>query len=101
MKLMAALLQKPAVRDVLGERVREGVLRTRIEPGLVEELGRAQVVESTTERLVRQVGIAWSNANGTFLPMTEAVCKRCLSSGSSRSMRAASITWTVGGTWIA
>ena len=56
MKLMAALLQQPAVRDVLGERVREGVLRARIEPGLVEELGRAQVVESATERLVRQVG---------------------------------------------
>ena len=55
-KLVAALLQKPAVRDVLGERVREGVLRVRIEPGLVEELGRPQVVESTTERLVRQVG---------------------------------------------
>ena len=33
--------------------------------------------------------------------MTEAVCRRCLSSGASRSMRAASITWTVAGTWIA
>src|SRR6185369_17434350 len=56
MKLLAALLQEPAVRDVLRERVREGVLRVRIEPGLVDELRRPQMVESATERLVRQVG---------------------------------------------
>jgi hypothetical protein len=55
-KLAATFLQEAPVRDLVSERVREGVLEIRIEPGLVEELGGLQVVESATERLVRQAG---------------------------------------------
>jgi hypothetical protein len=52
-KLAAALEQEAAVRDLVSQRVFEGVLEIRIEPGLVEELRTSQVVESATERLVR------------------------------------------------
>ena len=55
-KLAATLLQQAAVRDLVRERVLEGVLEIRKEPGLVEELGGLQVVEPATERLVRQLG---------------------------------------------
>ena len=55
-KRAAALLEQTAVRDLVRERVLEGVLEIRIEPRLVEELGGLQVVESATERLVRQLG---------------------------------------------
>ena len=96
-----ALLQQAAVRDLVGERVLEGVLEIRKEPGLVEELGGLQVVEPATERLVRQLGDRLEQRKGTSLPTTEAACSRCLSSGGSRSMRAARIACTVGGTWIA
>jgi hypothetical protein len=53
MKLAATFLQQAAVGDLVGERVLERVLEIRIEPDLVEELGGLQVVEPTTERLVR------------------------------------------------
>ncbi len=43
--------------------------------------------------------IASRRANGTSLPTTEATCRRRLSSGARRSIRAASIAWTVSGTW--
>jgi hypothetical protein len=55
-KLAPTVPQEPAVRDLVRERVREGVLEIRKQPGLVEELGGLQVVESATERLVRQLG---------------------------------------------
>ena len=42
--------------------------------------------------------MACSSAKGTSLPMTAAACSRCLSSGGSRSMRAASTACTVAGT---
>src|SRR5437899_1543562 len=38
------------------QRVREGVLDFRIEPGLVEELGGPESVETTTKRVVRELG---------------------------------------------
>ena len=41
-QIAATVLQQPAVRDLVGERVRETVLEVRIEPSLVEELGGLQ-----------------------------------------------------------
>jgi hypothetical protein len=55
-KLPPALPEQPAVGDVVGEGVPEGVLQIREESGLVEELRPLQVVEPATERLLRQVG---------------------------------------------
>ena len=54
-KIPSPLLQEAAVRDLMRERVREGVLEIRIEPGLIDELGGLQVVESATEHLVREI----------------------------------------------
>ena len=56
MKLAAALLQQAAVRDLVRERVLEGVLEIRKQPRLVDELGSLQAVEPAAERLVRQIG---------------------------------------------
>src|SRR5438132_1830637 len=55
-KRSPALIEQSAVRDLVSERVLEGILEVRIEAGLVEELGSLQVVEPATERLVRQLG---------------------------------------------
>ncbi len=55
-ELPPALLQQPAVGDLVRERVLERVLEIRIEPGLVDELGRLQPVEPAAERLVGQLG---------------------------------------------
>jgi hypothetical protein len=55
-KSASTLLQQAAVRDLVREGVLEGVLEIRIEPGLVEELGRLESVEAAPERLIRQVG---------------------------------------------
>ena len=52
-KLAATLLQQSTVRDFMRERVLEGVLEIRKEPGLVKELGCLQAIESATERPVR------------------------------------------------
>jgi hypothetical protein len=52
-KLPPTLLQQAPVRDLVRERVLEGVLQIRTEPGLVEEFGGLQMVESAPERLVR------------------------------------------------
>ena len=101
MKLAATLLQQSSVRDIVRERVREGILKIRIEPGLIEEVARLQVIESATECLVRELGDRLEQRERQVLAYDGATCSRRLSSGSSRSTRAASITWTVGGTWIA
>ena len=77
----APLLQQPAVGDLVGERVLEGVLEVREEPGLVEELGGLQVVEPARSASSGSSAIAWSSANGTSLPMTAAAWSRRLSSG--------------------
>src|SRR5262249_35152846 len=55
-KLAAPLLQQAAIRHFVGERVLEGVLEILIEPGLVEELGGPQAVESGPQRLIRPIG---------------------------------------------
>ena len=55
-QLAATLLQQAAVRDLVRERVLEGVFEIRKQSGLVNELGGLQVVQSATERLVGQVG---------------------------------------------
>ena len=55
-KLAPALLQQTLVCHLVSERVLERVLEIRIAPSLVEELGGLQVVESATERLVRDLG---------------------------------------------
>jgi hypothetical protein len=55
-KLAPTLLQQAPVRDLVRERVLEFVLEIGIEPGLVEELGGVQVVETASKRLVREVG---------------------------------------------
>jgi hypothetical protein len=52
----APLLQEAAVRDLVREGMLEGILEIGIEPSFVEELARLQVVESATERLVRELG---------------------------------------------
>src|SRR5207245_295579 len=55
MKRPPPLLQQTSVRDLVRERVLEGVLEIRVEPALVEELGRLESVESAAERLLRQL----------------------------------------------
>src|SRR5207245_7231556 len=96
-QLAPPLLQESAVRHLVRERVLEGVLGIRIKPGLVEELGALQAIEPTTKGIVRELATAWSSANGTCLPTTDATCRGRLYSGCSRSMRAACTTWTLGG----
>src|SRR5882672_10879292 len=55
-QLAATLLQQTAVRDLVRERVLEGVFEIRRQSRLVNELGGLQVVQSATQRLVRQLG---------------------------------------------
>src|SRR5262249_6536365 len=54
-KRSATLAQQSAVRDLVQERMLEGVLEIRIEAGLVQELGGLQGVESAPERLLGQI----------------------------------------------
>src|SRR5262245_43548195 len=56
MQLASTLLQQAAVRDLVGERVLEGVLDIRVEPGLVDEFAGPEVVESTMQRFVLKSG---------------------------------------------
>jgi hypothetical protein len=44
-QLAAPFLQQPAVRDLVRERLLEGVLEVWEQPGLVEKLGGPQVLE--------------------------------------------------------
>ena len=83
----------------MGQRVLERVLEVGEEAGLVEELGGLEAVEPCGAAPPRALSaIAWSSAKGTSLPMTAADWSRRLSSGASRSMRAASTACTVAGT---
>ena len=98
----APLVQQAAVGDLVGQRVLERVL----------ELGE----QAASRRGTRRPGgrpspgcsassgssaMAWSSANGTSLPITAAAWSSRLSSGASRSMRAARTACTVAGTWSA
>ena len=53
---LAPFREQGAVRDVMGERVLEGVLGIRSQARLVQKLGSLQVVEPATERLLGEVG---------------------------------------------
>ena len=95
------LLEQAAVGHLVGQRVLEGVLEVGEQARLVEELGGLQVGEAAAQLVLGQRRrSAWSSANGTSLPMTAAAWSRRLSSGGSRSMRAARIACTVAGTWM-
>src|SRR5215216_6769121 len=50
------LVHEAKVRDLVGEGMLERVLKLRMEPDLVEELGSLEAVESSTERLIRESG---------------------------------------------
>ena len=73
--------------------------RSGIQPGLVQELGGLQVVESCRRSASSgSSAIAWSSANGTSLPMTEADLQEALvlRAAAGRCAPRAS-TWTVAG----
>jgi hypothetical protein len=55
-QLPASVMQETAIGHLVSERMLEGVLEVGIEPGLVDELGGLQTVESAPERIVREVG---------------------------------------------
>src|SRR5262249_27837500 len=50
------LLEQPAVGDFVGQRVLEGILKIRKQPGLVDELSSLQAVESAAECIFTQLG---------------------------------------------
>ena len=99
-KLAAPLLQQAAVRDLVGERVLEGVLEIREEPGLVEELGGLQVVEPATERLVRQLGDRLEQRERHVLADDRGGLQEALVLRAAAGRCAASIACTVAGTWM-
>ena len=92
-----ALLGQAAVGHLVGQGVLEGEFTLGEEPRLVDELG-LQVVEAAVQAASGISAMACNSARGTSVPMTAAVWKRCLSSGGSRSIRAASTACTVAGT---
>ena len=95
------LVQQAAVGDLVGQPVLERVLDVGEEAGLIQELGRLQVRESSLRAISSGCSaIASSSENGTSTPITAAACSRRFSSGGSRSMRAARMAWTVAGTWM-
>ena len=92
------LVEQAPVRDLVRERVLERVLEVREEPRLVEELRGLQVREpARAARPPARRRSPGAAAKGTSLPMTAAAWSRRLSSGASRSMRAARIACTVAG----
>ena len=95
------LLQQAAIGHLVRQGVLEGVFRLGEEPRLVEELRGLEVGEAGGAA-PSPAGRQWPvrRGNGTSVPMTAAVCSRRLSSGGSRSMRAASTACTVAGTWM-
>jgi hypothetical protein len=95
----AANLEEASVGHLVGERVLEGVLDVREQACLVQELGGLEPGEALGQRVCRRPGDApASTATGTSAPTTEAVWSNVLSSGGSRSIRAARIACTVAGT---
>ena len=94
------LLEEAPVGDLVRERVLEGVFEVREEARLVEELGGLEVGRAHGALFLGLSAMADRSANGTSLPMTAADWSRRLSSGERRSIRAARMAWTVGGTWM-
>ena len=81
------LLEEAAAGHLVGEGVLEGVAALGKQAGLLEELRRLQLRQASA--------MACSSGQGTSVPMTVAVWSRRLSSGGSRSMRAASCACNV------
>src|SRR6266508_4654575 len=100
-KLATALLQQAGVGHLMRERVLEGIFPFRVEPGLVEKLGGLQAVEPATQRLAGSVGDRLEDRKRQVFAHDRGDLQEALGLRGDRSMRAASITWTVGGTWIA
>ena len=94
-----AVLEEAPVGHLVGQRVLEGVLDVGEQARLVEELGRLEPGEALGQRVRGSPATPASTAIGTSVPTTEAVWSSALSSGGSRSMRAARIACTVAGTW--
>ena len=94
------LQQETAIGHVVGEGMLEGegVLGER--PRLIEKLGRLQAGQAMRQPSSGASARAYSRGKGTSVPITAAVCNRCLSSGGSRSIRAISTACTVAGTWM-
>ena len=82
----------------MGQRMLECVFEIREKAHLVEELRRLQIHQTPTHGLFIDIGYRLKQDVGTSLPITAAACSRPLSSGDSRSMRAANIACTVAGT---
>ena len=76
----------------------EGVLALGKQARLVEELRGLEMGEAAVEACLRHLGNGLQQRQGHLRPITAAVCSRRLSSGGSRSMRAASTACTVAGT---
>ena len=81
----------------MGKRVLERVLKIRKKPRLVQELRRLEVTEPRRNVSSGTSAMACSSVYGTSLPITAAACRSRLSSGNSRSMRAARSAWAVAG----
>ena len=95
----SSLLEQTAIGGFMREGVLEGVFQLGEEAGLVEELRGLQAGTGCWCRVASGTSaMACRSAAGTSLPMTAADWRRFLSSGDSRSMRAASTACTVAGT---
>ena len=83
-KMASSLPQEARVGHVAGQRVLEGVLQVGEELRLVEELGLVQMREPPAQGLLRLLRNHRQQCVGTSLPITEAACRSCFSSGGSR-----------------
>ena len=95
------VLEQAAVGDLVGQRVLEGVLEVRDEPGLVQELGGLQGREPTSQRVLGDVRDGLQEGERHVLADDRGRLEERLASGGSRSIRAARTASTVAGTWIA
>jgi hypothetical protein len=95
----APFLEQASVGDVVGQCVLERVLEIGKQASLVEELGRLELGECPLQIMSAMSAIASRSETGTSFPTTAAACNSRLSSGWSRSMRAARMAWTVAGIW--
>ena len=93
--------EQTRVDDLEGQRVLECVLKIGEQRGLVEELGGLEVGEPTTQVFLGLLGNGEQEPERHALADDRGRLEYRLSSGDRRSMRAARIAWTVGGSWIA
>jgi hypothetical protein len=52
-KVASALVKERSIRDLMRERMFEGIFKIWEERGLLEEFGRLEAVELSTQRLIR------------------------------------------------